>query len=220
MVLHADSDVACLTMPESRSYYAGHFYLSDWPSPCPILPNPERNGLIHTECKTILNVVSSVYEDEECVAAIGMQPALIALGQKQQATPLKMDNSTTERFVNSGWNQNVQKHGIWSCTGWDTKRYWRNLECIVTKEKNNDAGYFTKHNPPIHHHQMCPRYMHTSKLVRTIPQTIRLCEGVLNRVPGTQSRIESMKVVWAKPQSMTNKFHTVRRLKLPRQLIM
>ena len=62
--------------------------------------------------------MSTVYEDEECVtfnndkAAIGMQPALIALGQKQQATPLKMDNSMTEGFVNLGWNQNVQTKGI------------------------------------------------------------------------------------------------------------
>ena len=31
MVLHVDSDAAYLTMPEARSCYAGHFYLSNWP---------------------------------------------------------------------------------------------------------------------------------------------------------------------------------------------
>ena len=43
---------------------------------------------------------------------------------------------------------------------------------------------------------------------------------LLNRVPGTQSRIESLKVIRAKPQSMTKKCHTVRRLNRPRQHIM
>ena len=50
MVLHVDSDAAYLTMPESRSCCAGRFCLSDWPSPSPIKPNPERNVPIHTEC--------------------------------------------------------------------------------------------------------------------------------------------------------------------------
>ena len=62
MVLHVDSDAAYLTMPEERSCYAGHFYLSDCPSPNPIKPNPKINGPIHTECKEIRNVVSSAAE--------------------------------------------------------------------------------------------------------------------------------------------------------------
>ena len=64
VVLHVDSDAAYLTMPEARRCYSGHFYLSDWPSPSPIKPNPDINGPIHTECKTILNVVSSAAEAE------------------------------------------------------------------------------------------------------------------------------------------------------------
>ena len=59
IVLHVDSDAAYLTMPEARSCYAGHFYISYWTSPSPIRPNPERNGRIHTEYKTIRNVASS-----------------------------------------------------------------------------------------------------------------------------------------------------------------
>ena len=53
------------------------------------------------------------------------------------------------------------------------------------KGTNNDTDYFTKHQPPIHHHQMRPLYIHTLKLSRKIPQTIRVCEVVFNRVPGT-----------------------------------
>ena len=108
MVLHVDSDTAYLTMPEARICYTGRFYLSDWPSPSPIKPNPEITGPIHIECKTIHNVVSSAAEAEKCGTfnngkiAIGMRPALITLDHKQPATPLKTDNSTTEGFVNSG----------------------------------------------------------------------------------------------------------------------
>ena len=64
MVLHVDSDVEYLIMPEARSCYAGHFYLIDWPSPSPIKHNPEINGPIHTDCKTIRNFVSSTAEAE------------------------------------------------------------------------------------------------------------------------------------------------------------
>ena len=60
---------------------------------------------------------------------------------------------------------------------------------------NNDADYFTKHHPPIYHCQMRSWYIHTSNLVRKIPQTIRLCKGVFDRVPVNQSRIEYLKVI-------------------------
>ena len=88
------------------------------------------------------------------------------------------------------------------------------------KGTNNDANYFTKHHPRIHHSQMRPRYIHNSNLARTISQTIRLCEGVLNQVLGTQSCIESLKVIGAKPQFMTDKCHMVSWLNRPRLHIM
>ena len=64
IVLHIDSDAAYLVMPEARSVYAGHFYLSDWPHDKPNLPSTKRNGPILTTCKTICNVVSSAAEAE------------------------------------------------------------------------------------------------------------------------------------------------------------
>ena len=66
IVLHVDSDTTYITIPEARIFYAGHFYMSDWPSPSPIKPNPDRKGPINTECKTIRNVVSSAAEAETC----------------------------------------------------------------------------------------------------------------------------------------------------------
>ena len=43
---------------------------------------------------------------------------------------------------------------------------------------------------------------------------------LLNRFPGTQSYIKSLKVIWAKPQSMTKKCRTVIQLNRPKQHIM
>ena len=88
-------------MPEARSCYAGHFYLSDWPTPIPIKPNPDRNGPIKTECKTIRNVVASAAEAKACGTfnngkkAINVRPYLIGLDHEQPLTPLKTDNSMT-----------------------------------------------------------------------------------------------------------------------------
>ena len=109
----------------------------------------------------------------------------------------------------------------------DMKWHWliykdllEQLRVYWDKESKNGTEYFTKHRPPIHHPQMLPRYIHTLNLARTITQTIRVCEGVLNQVPDTQSHIKSLKVIQAEIQSMTMKFYTVRRLNHPRQHIM
>ena len=204
MILHVDSDAAYLTTPEARSCYAVHFYLSDRPSPRPIKPNPERNDPIHTEFKTIHNVVSSISEAETCgnfnnrKTYIFMWPALITLEHKQPATHLITENYTTEGFVNLGMKTKSSKT-------WDMKWHWLRDKYVIDqlrvywdKVTNNDANYFTKHHPPIHHRQMRPRYIHTSNLVRTVPQTIRLYEGVLNRVPGTQSHVKYLRSIRAK----------------------
>ena len=152
--------------------------------------------------------------------AIGMKPALIPLDHKKPVTPLKTDNSTTEGFVNSGIKPKRSKT-------WDIKWHWlrekedlEKLRVCWYKGKNNDVDYFTKHHPPIHHCQIRTWYIHTLYLLRTIPQTIRLCDGVLNQVPGTQSCIEYLKLIRERPQFRTDKCHTVRRLNCPRQIIM
>ena len=195
VVLHVDSDAAYLTIPEARFFYAGIFYLRDWPSPRPVKTTPKRNGRIHTECKTIHNVVSSSSESETCgtlntrKTSIDMWPALIALYHKQTATPFKADNLTTEGFVNSGMKPKRSK--TWDIK-WHLLRDKEVVEQIILywyRGKNNNADYVMKHHPQIHHRQMRPRYIHTSNLVRKIPQTIRLFKGVLNQVQCSQSWI-------------------------------
>ena len=82
------------------------------------------------------------------------------------------------------------------------------------------AYCFTKHQPTIHHCQMRPSYIHSSNLVSIIPQTIRLCKGVLNRFPFTKSCINSLKMIRSEPQSMTEECPTVRWLNRSKQYIM
>ena len=150
------------------------FYLIEWPSPSPIKPNPGRNVPIHTECKTICNVVSSAAESETCgtfnnrKTAIDMQPELITLDHEQPATTIKTENFTTEVFVNLGMKPERSKT-------WDMNRHWlidkevlEQLRLYWDKGTNNDTYYFTKHHPPIHHRQMRSRYIHTPNLTRKI----------------------------------------------------
>ena len=105
---------------------------------------------------------------------------------------------------------------------WDIKWRWLRYKEVLDKLRvywdigaNNDADYFTKHHPPIHHHQIRPWCIHTSNLVRKISHTIILFKGVLNRFPGNQSCVNYLKAIQAEPQSMTEKFHTVIRLNCP-----
>ena len=122
MAIHVGSDAAYLTMLESIRCYTGNLYLGDFPSPRPIKPNPERNGPINTDFKTIHNVVSSVAESETCGTfnnekTIVMRPELIALYHKQPTTPPKTDNYMIEGFVNSDMKPNFSKT-------WDMKLHW------------------------------------------------------------------------------------------------
>ena len=60
-------------------------------------------------------------------------------------------------------------------------------------------------------------YIHNSSQLGTIPQTIQLCEGVLNQVPYNQSCIDSLKLIQAETHYMNQKCLTVLRLICYRQ---
>ena len=64
MCLHVDSDAAYLILPKARSRLGCHYYLSDRITFTRTTPKPTPNGPIHTECKTIRNVMSSAAEAE------------------------------------------------------------------------------------------------------------------------------------------------------------
>ena len=110
-------------------------------------------------------------------------------------TPLKTENSTTEVFLNLGMKPKRSKT-------WDLKLHWLRDKEVLNKPRvywgrgtNNDADYFTKRYLPIHHLQMRPRYIHNYNLVRTIPKTIILCKGVLERFPGNNYLFDFIKKI-------------------------
>ena len=48
MVLHVDSDMVYLTIPEATRFYDGNFYINNWHSTCLVKTTPKRNSPIHT----------------------------------------------------------------------------------------------------------------------------------------------------------------------------
>jgi hypothetical protein len=165
MALHIDSDAAYLVLPNARSRYAGHYYLSNNPPSPPEKPNPQPNGPILTICKTIWGVMSSAAEAEtggvygNAQEAIACPISLRALGHPQAATPIKTDNSTSNSFVHANIKQRRSKT-------WDMQWNWLRDKtthqqlCIYwDRGQNNDADYFTKHHPPTHHLAMRPKYV-------------------------------------------------------------
>jgi hypothetical protein len=177
MILHVDSDAAYLVLPNARSRYAGHYFLSDHPPPLPTLPNPKPNGAILTVCKTLPGVMTSAAEAETGGVywngqdAIACRIPLEALGHPQPPTPLKTDNSTAYSFVHSNIRQRRSKT-------WDMRWNWlrekvthKQLRIYWDKGKNNNADYFTKHHPPAHHVVMRPKYVLNAHLVRLFVET-------------------------------------------------
>ena len=166
MVLWIESDAAYLVLPNARSRYAWHYYLSSAP-PLGTLQDytPKPNGPIHTECSTIQNVVglaakaetAGVYSNAK--KGVEIRRILHEMRHPQPATPLKTDNSTTQSFILSNIRQKRSKTWdmIWNwlrekATQKEFRFYW-------DKGINNRADYHTKHHPPAHHLAQRPRYI-------------------------------------------------------------
>ncbi len=165
MILHVDTDAAYLVLPNARSRYAGHYFLSNAPPPPPTTPSPRPNGAILTVCKTIRNVMTSAAEAETAGVfgngqeIIACRISLHALNHPQPATPLKTDNSTSNSFVHANIKQRRSKT-------WDMRWNWlrdkvthEQLRIYWDKGSNNNADYYTKHHPPSHHLEQRPRYV-------------------------------------------------------------
>ena len=122
MILYVNSDAVYLVLPNARSCFAGHFYLSNRVTD-PSNVSPPLNGPIHTECKAIRNVVASAAEAETAVlfgnsqVAVVIRCALQSLDHPQPPTPIKTDNSTANSFVHSNIRQKGSKT-------WDMRFNW------------------------------------------------------------------------------------------------
>ena len=189
MILYVDSDAAYLVLPNARSRFAGHFFLSNRvPDPFKIPPPP--NGPIHTECRTIRNVVASAAEAETAglfgnsQIAVVIRRALQSLDHPQPPTPIKTDNSTANSFVHSNIRQKRSKT-------WDMRYNWLRdrkrhdeLSIYWDKGSKNAADYFTKHHPPAHHKTERPKYIlknhHVTDSALRLPSHIIRGRGCVN----------------------------------------
>ena len=192
MCLHIDSDAAYLVLPKARSRGAGHFFLSDRPSPSNIKPSPTPNGPILTECQTLRNVMASAAEAETQMifhcgrAAVPIRTTLAEMGHPQPPSTIKTDNSTAYGILTSTIRQKRSK-------AFDMKIYWMKDriqlgEFIIYWDKgtNNWADYFTKHHPPCHHRLMRPKYLHIPKQSLSSAQT--LVQGCVEAVHGLRHK--------------------------------
>ena len=122
MQLHIESDAAYLVIPGACSHTAGHFYLSAANRPNKVYAG-QFNTPLHTECRTIKNVVSSAAEAEcvalfhNCMTAVGIWHALQGLGHPQARTEVITDNSTANSFVHSEMRVKRSK-------SWDMRYNW------------------------------------------------------------------------------------------------
>lgn len=164
MVLHVDSDAAYLVMPNSKSRYAGYFYLSDQP-PTHGDPNPKLNGPIHINCKIFKNTLCSSSECEtggvffNCQDAIPIRFSLEALDHPQPATPVKTDNSVAFSFTHANIRQRKSK--TWDMNwNWLRDKQTQKIFRIYWKPGSQNHGdYWTKHHSPTYHTQVRSRYV-------------------------------------------------------------
>ena len=80
----------------------------------------------------------------------------------QLPVPIKTDNSTATGFVNG--NIQLKKSKVW-----DMKLHWLRdsnnkqfFKVYWDKGIDNDADYFTKHHPTVHHRQQRPNFVQDS----------------------------------------------------------
>lgn len=107
MVLWVHSDGAYLVEPNAKSRVGGHFFLSDYISDLSTISKivPRLNGPIHTLCRILKNIVSSAAECEIAAAfengrdATVIRRTLIEMGHSQPPTPIQVDNTTAQRFI-------------------------------------------------------------------------------------------------------------------------
>jgi hypothetical protein len=188
MTLHVDTDAAYLVLPKAKSRIAGHYFLSDRPPPAPTKPDPHPKVPIHTECKTLPNVVSSAAEAEcgglylNSQTAVPIRDALISIGHPQPPTPIKTGNATALGIVLNLMKPKGSKT-------WDDVRYhWiedrvqmGHIRPYWDKGSCNWADYFTKHFAPSYHRIMRYKYLQkvnaciSTNLTPSHPTCVRGC---------------------------------------------
>jgi hypothetical protein len=159
MVLEVHSDASYLNEEEARSRAGGHHFLSK------DVPFPPSNGLIYN-AEIIKGVMSLVAKAElgamyiNARKAVEEQIILGAMGHKQRATPVQVNNSTFKCIVNKRVQLKFTK-------AMDMHFHWLQ-DCSINQKKirfywrpgpMNHADYWTKHHPAAHHPNTRPVFL-------------------------------------------------------------
>jgi hypothetical protein len=151
MILAAHSDASYLSESKSRSRAGAHIFLSNND------PIPQNNGPVLSISAVLRSVYGSVAEAElaalyKCATEmVPLRNALEEMGWKQPRSPIQVDNSTAEGYVNNtivtkrlksidmriNWLKDRESQGQF-------RIYW-------DKGSHNLADYHTKHHPPEYH---------------------------------------------------------------------
>jgi hypothetical protein len=151
MILAAHSDASYLSESKSRSRAGAHIFLSNND------PIPQNNGLVLSISAVLRSVYGSVAEAElaalyKCATEmVPLRNASEEMGWKQPRSPIQVDNSTAEGYVNNtivtkrlksidmriNWLKDRESQGQF-------RIYW-------DKGSHNLADYHTKHHPPEYH---------------------------------------------------------------------
>ena len=148
--------------------------------------SPEQgNGPILTKSIIMRNVLASAAE-AECGAlfdntreGVPLSNTLLEMHHPQPATPIQVDNSTTNGFANKQIKQQRSK-------SMDMRFYW--IQDRVSQQQfkvywrpgpTNLADYFTKHHAPSHHRKTRSTYLHC------LAQLASVLQGCVNPITGS-----------------------------------
>eukprot|EP00957_Ditylum_brightwellii_P202914 15332364-Ditylum_brightwellii.AAC.1 len=145
------------TYPDGKiRFYAGTMPLCIDSNAAHLVQAP-NNGAVHTECRTLRNVVCSATKAEcdrlfhNSQMAITIYNMLIDMGHSQELNRIKTDNIIAYLFVHA--LMRVEHSKFWDmCWHWLRKAATcKSIQIFWDKGTNNDGDYFTKHHVPVHH---------------------------------------------------------------------
>jgi hypothetical protein len=170
MILHGYSDASYLSEGKARPRVGGHHYLSDLPTdpakpPSVDDPPPPDNGAVPTVSNIMKKVLASAAEAKmggfyNCQEAMTICTILDKMRYLQPPTPVQTDNYMAAGISNSTlkqrWSKAIDMRFYWVCN--------RVRQCHILihwkRGATNQADYFTKHHPTLHHRQQHPRYLY------------------------------------------------------------
>lgn len=154
MILHSDSDAACIVEPNARSRAGGYYYLGT-------RDHTLFNGAIHVLARILKNVIASAMEAKigalykNAKLIIKYQKTLEEMGHPQPPTVVRTDNKTACGIVHDTMKQKRSKEI-------DMRYHW--LKDRVNNHKLLDirwapgilnlGDYPSKHHPPSHHRKV------------------------------------------------------------------